>query len=53
MNTWSGQLYLKPYITQTVRKAFKVTFIYEEIVRGTPLRIRLILKFNFAIPKYT
>lgn len=45
--------YLKPYITQTFRKAFKVTFIYDEIVRRTPLRIRSILKFNFAISKYT
>lgn len=53
MNAWSGQLYLKPYITQTFRKAFKVTFIYDEIVRRTPLRIRSILKFNFAISKYT
>lgn len=52
MNAWSGQLYLKLYITQTFRKAFKVTFIYDEIVRETPLRIRSILKFNFAISKY-
>lgn len=43
-------LYLKPYITQTFRKAFELTFIYHEMVRGTPLRI---LKFNFAISKYT
>lgn len=53
MNAWSGQLYLKPYITQIFRKEFELTFIYDEIVRGTPLRISSILKFNFAISKYT
>lgn len=53
MNAWSGQLYVKPYITQTFRKAFELTFIYDEIVRGTSLRISSILKFNFAISKYT
>lgn len=37
MNAWSGQLYLKPYITQTFRKAFELTFIYGKILRGTPL----------------
>lgn len=48
----SGQLYLKLYVTQTFKNAFELTFIYDEIVRGTPLRIMSILKFNFAISKY-
>lgn len=31
----------------------RLTFIYDEIVRGTPLRIlSSILKFSFAISKY-
>lgn len=47
MNAWSGQLYLKPYITHTFRKAFEIPFISDEFLRGYLLCIRLILKFNF------
>lgn len=46
MNAWSGQLYLKPYITQTFIKYFEIPFISDEIFRGYSLCIWLILKFN-------